>query len=47
MNFSKATNKQLYQIAYDPCNRVKDRYAAAKELQQRRKKGLLKNNKWK
>lgn len=37
MNLFQATNNQLYQIAMDNNNRLKDRYAAAKELQERRK----------
>jgi hypothetical protein len=38
MNLSKATNHQLYEIAKDEKARMKDRYAAAKELQERKKK---------
>ncbi len=38
MNLYQATNHQLYQIAMDNNNRLKDRYAAAKELQERRKR---------
>lgn len=38
MNLYRATNNQLYQIAMDNNNRLKDRYAAAKELQERRKR---------
>lgn len=37
MDFLKATNQQLYNIAFDETERMKDRYAAAKELQERRK----------
>lgn len=37
MNLSEATNQQLYAIAFDDNNRLKDRYAAARELQERRK----------
>lgn len=36
MDFSKATNQQLYEIAKDEKNRMKDRYAAASELQRRK-----------
>ncbi len=38
MNLYQATNHQLYQIAMDDKNRLKDRYVAAKELQERRKR---------
>lgn len=38
MNLSQATNQQLYDIAKDEKARMKDRYAAAKELQERKKK---------
>ncbi|MEF7566399.1 hypothetical protein V4V35_25760 [Bacillus infantis] len=38
MNLSQATNQQLYEIAKDEKARMKDRYAAAKELQERKKK---------
>jgi hypothetical protein len=37
MNLSQATNQQLYEIAKDEKARMKDRYAAAKELQERKK----------
>ena len=37
MDFSKATKQQLFQIATDEAARMRDRYAAAKELQDRRK----------
>lgn len=37
MDLSKATNQQLYEIAKDEGARMKDRYAAAKELQLRNK----------
>ncbi|MDM5208433.1 MULTISPECIES: hypothetical protein [Cytobacillus] len=37
MDFSKATNQQLYEIAKGEKNRMKDRYAAASELQRRKK----------
>jgi hypothetical protein len=36
MDFSKATNIQLYKIATNEENRMVDRYEAAKELQRRR-----------
>lgn len=32
------TDQQLYEIAMNESNRMKDRYAAARELQERRKK---------
>ncbi|UQX52307.1 hypothetical protein M5V91_14675 [Cytobacillus pseudoceanisediminis] len=35
MDLSKATNQQLYDIAKDEYARMKDRYAAARELQSR------------
>lgn len=38
MNLSKMTDQQLYKIAMNESNRMKDRYEAAKELQERRKK---------
>lgn len=38
MNLSKATKQQLYAIATDDKAKMSDRYAAAKELQTRRKK---------
>ncbi|MGD6899320.1 hypothetical protein [Bacillus infantis] len=38
MNLSQATNQQLYELAKDEKARMKDRYAAAKELQERKKK---------
>lgn len=44
MNLSKATKEQLYAIAMDETNRMRDRYAAAKELQDRRKKDALCRN---
>lgn len=37
VDFSKATNQQLYEIAKGEKNRMKDRYAAASELQRRKK----------
>ncbi|USK56556.1 hypothetical protein LIS82_08830 [Cytobacillus solani] len=36
MDFSKATNQQLYEIAKDETERMKNRYAAARELQKRK-----------
>ena len=44
MNFKNATNQQLYEIARDDSNRMKDRYLAAKELQERRKQVALCRN---
>jgi hypothetical protein len=44
MNLSKATNQQLYELAKDEKARMKDRYAAAKELQERKKKNALCRN---
>lgn len=38
MDLSKATNQQLYEIAKDESARMKDRYAAARELQLRNAK---------
>lgn len=38
MDLSKATDDQLYEIANNENNRMKDRYAAVKELQKRRAK---------
>jgi hypothetical protein len=37
IDFAKATKKQLYQIAMDENNRLRDRYLAAKELWRRKK----------
>lgn len=37
MNYQEATKQQLIAIAMDESNRLRDRYAAAKELQDRRK----------
>ncbi|MCV9884722.1 hypothetical protein [Metabacillus halosaccharovorans] len=39
MDFSNKTNKELYEIAKNEKYRMKDRYAAARELQKRREKG--------
>jgi len=44
MDLSKATKQQLYSIAIDEKARMSDRYAAAKELQMRRKKSDRKEN---
>jgi hypothetical protein len=44
MNISKATNQQLYNIAKDEKTRMKTRYAAARELQERKKKNALCRN---
>jgi hypothetical protein len=38
MDLLKATNQQLYDIAKNEKARMKDRYAAARELQERKKK---------
>lgn len=38
MELSKATNQQLYEIAKDESARMRDRYAAARELQLRNTK---------
>ncbi|MCM3242712.1 hypothetical protein M3598_08135 [Cytobacillus oceanisediminis] len=38
MDLSKATNQQLYEIATNEKERMRDRYAAAKELQLRNAK---------
>lgn len=38
MDFSKASKQQLYEIATDENARLKERYAAALELNERRKK---------
>ncbi|MED1906139.1 hypothetical protein [Cytobacillus firmus] len=43
MDLSNATDQQLYEIAKDENARMKDRYAAACELQ-RRKKTLSKDS---
>lgn len=37
MNYSIATNDQLYAIAIDETAKMSDRYEAAKELQRRQK----------
>lgn len=38
MDYSKASKKQLYVIATDDKDQLNDRYAAAFELQERRKR---------
>jgi hypothetical protein len=44
MDLSKATKEQLYEIATNEGNRLIDRYAAAYELQERRKKDEIRRN---
>ncbi|WP_286676655.1 hypothetical protein [Cytobacillus solani] len=44
MDLSQATNQQLYEIAKDETVRMRDRYAAAKELQERKKKNEIRRN---
>lgn len=44
MDLSKMTDQQLYEIAMNEKNRMKDRYAAARELQERRKKDEIRRN---
>lgn len=41
MNLTQATIQQLYQIAIDKNIRLRDRYAAARLLQERRKKNAI------
>jgi hypothetical protein len=36
VDYSNATNQELYEIATNDTNRMVDRYEAAKELQRRR-----------
>jgi hypothetical protein len=36
VDYSNATNQELYEIATNDTNRLVDRYEAAKELQRRR-----------
>jgi hypothetical protein len=43
MEFSKATKQQLYEIATNEKYRMVERYAAAHELQRRRKDALCRN----
>ncbi|MEH7503271.1 hypothetical protein V7152_14880 [Neobacillus drentensis] len=38
MDLSKATKQQIYEIATNESNRLKDRYVAVKELQKRKAK---------
>lgn len=38
IDLTKATKQQLYEIATNDSNRLIDRYAAARELQERREK---------
>lgn len=42
-DISKATNQQLYHIALDRTERLKDRYEAARELQKRKEKCSMAN----
>jgi hypothetical protein len=44
MDLSKATKQQLYEIATNDNNRMSDRYAAAREMQRRRKEDALCRN---
>jgi hypothetical protein len=44
VKLSHLTKDQLYEIAKDEKARLKDRYAAAKELQERKKKNALCRN---
>lgn len=44
MNMDKTTNKQLYEIAKDENARMKDRYSAARELQERKRKNAVCGN---
>jgi hypothetical protein len=44
MKLKKFTNQQLYKIAMDEKERMKDRYAAAKELQERKKKNEIRRD---
>lgn len=43
MDFSKATNEQLYEIAKNDNYRLIERYEAAKELQRRKKDAIRRN----
>ncbi|WP_281252618.1 hypothetical protein [Metabacillus halosaccharovorans] len=38
MDFSKLSDKELYDIANDESQRMRDRYKAVKELKERREK---------
>lgn len=42
-NISKATNQQLYSVAKDETARLKERYAAARELQKRKEMHQMAN----
>lgn len=44
MDLSQATNQQLYEIAKDETARMRDRYAAAKELQERKRKNEIRRD---
>lgn len=44
MDYKKASNQQLYEIARNESNRMRDRYMATKELQERRKKNEICRN---
>lgn len=44
MDFSNATNDQLYEIAKNENLRLIDRYSAARELQRRREKDAIHRN---
>jgi hypothetical protein len=41
MDLTKATKQQLYEIATNENNRMKDRYKAVKELQKRKAKDKI------
>jgi hypothetical protein len=43
VDFRQATKQQLYEIAMNENNRMAERYAAAHELQRRRKDALCRN----
>jgi hypothetical protein len=43
VDFRQATKQQLYEIAMNENNRMAERYAAALELQRRRKDALCRN----
>jgi hypothetical protein len=43
VDFTQATNQQLYEIAMNEKYRMAERYAAAHELQRRRKDALYRN----
>jgi hypothetical protein len=44
MDLSNKTNKELYEIAKSEKYRMRDRYAAARELQKRREKDEMCRN---